>query len=107
MKIAVWLSYDLGITGDYTGLYRWLDTHHGIECGNSTSFIKFEYREDFLTEIKSSMEEFVETKSMDRIYIIYKDVENNKTVGKFLIGNRKAAPWAGYAPSNEVIEDTL
>ena len=44
---------------------------------------------------------------MDRIYIIYKDVENNKTVGKFLIGNRKAAPWAGYAPSNEVIEDTL
>ena len=61
MKIAVWLSYDLGITGDYTGLYRWLDTHHGIECGNSTSFIKFEYREDFLTEIKSSMEEFVET----------------------------------------------
>lgn len=107
MKMAVWLSYDLGITGDFTGLYQWLDTHHAIECGNSAAFIKFDYEEDFFTEIKSNMGEFVKVKSTDRIYVIYKDVENNRTIGKFLFGNRKTAPWAGYALSNEIIEDTL
>ena len=27
MKKAIWISYDLGIGGDYDGLYRWLANH--------------------------------------------------------------------------------
>jgi len=42
MKKAVWISYDLGIKGDYQGLYSWLDDHDAIECGNSVAFIQFE-----------------------------------------------------------------
>ena len=28
---AIWLSFDLGIGGDYPGLYKWLDNHKAIE----------------------------------------------------------------------------
>jgi len=107
MKLSVWISYDLGIKGDFNGLYQWLDTHQGVECGNSMALIKFEYQNNFLTELKSNLEKFVEIKSTDRIYIIYKNAEKDKTVGRFLIGNRKAAPWTGYAISSETIEDIL
>jgi len=107
MELSVWISYDLGIKGDFNGLYQWLDSHGGIECGNSTAFIKFEYQNNFLSEIKSDIEKSVDIKSTDRIYIIYKDSEKNKTVGKFLLGNRKASPWTGYAPSGEATEDSL
>ena len=105
MKASVWISYNLGIKGDYTGLYQWLDTHNGMECGNGTAFIKYEYQKEFISELKSDLKENVEIKGADRIYIVYNDVENNKTVGKFLFGNRKAAPWTGFAPSNETTED--
>jgi len=107
MKLPVWISYNLGIKGDFNGLYQWLDTHKGIECGNGTAFIKFEYQKNFLEELKSDLEKSVEINPTDRVYIIYKDSEKNKTVGKFLFGNRKAAPWTGYAPSSEPTEEIL
>jgi hypothetical protein len=34
MKKRFWLSYDLGIDGDYDGLYGWLDRIKAIECGD-------------------------------------------------------------------------
>ena len=105
MKVSVWMSYNLGIKGDYGSLYQWLDTHKGMECVDGTAFLKYEYQKDFLSELKSDLEKSVEIKGTDRIYIVYKDFENNNTVGKFLFGNRKAAPWTGYAHSNETVED--
>ena len=30
-----WLSYDLGVGGDYPGLYQWLDDHQAVVCGNN------------------------------------------------------------------------
>ena len=105
MKISVWMSYNLGIKGDYNGLYQWLDNHNGMECGNGTAFLKYEYQNDFFSELKSDLQKTVEIKGTDRIYIVYNDAENKNTVGKFLFGNRKAAPWTGYAPLNETVED--
>ncbi|MHB9292468.1 hypothetical protein Holit_01566 [Hollandina sp. SP2] len=35
MSTRVWLSYDLGIKGDYANLYIWLDEHKALECGDS------------------------------------------------------------------------
>ena len=32
---TVWISYDLGIRGDYEGLYAWLDSHRAKECGDA------------------------------------------------------------------------
>ena len=43
MNKALWLSYDLGVKGDYEGLYAWLDDHNAEECGNSVAFLHYEY----------------------------------------------------------------
>jgi hypothetical protein len=105
MEKAVWISYDLGIKGDYDGLFRWIDSHNGKECVNNMAFITFTSQSDLLSELKSDLESSIEIKSSDRIYVVYKDAATGRMKGKFLIGNRKAAPWAGYSPSREVIED--
>ena len=40
MEKAIWLSYDLGIQGDYESLYQWLDSQGAIERGDSVAFFK-------------------------------------------------------------------
>lgn len=45
MKKAIWISYDLGVKGDYEGLYAWLDDHKAIECGDSVAFINYSVRD--------------------------------------------------------------
>ena len=42
MEKAIWLSFDLGVKGDYESLYAWLDNHEAIECGDGTAFLKYE-----------------------------------------------------------------
>ena len=32
---TIWISYDLGVRGDYEGLYAWLDSHGAKECGDT------------------------------------------------------------------------
>ena len=32
-RSTIWISYDLGVRGDYENLYSWLDTHGAKECG--------------------------------------------------------------------------
>jgi len=49
MHTAMWMSYDLGVKGDYEGLYAWLDDHDAKECGNSVAFLRYEYSADFET----------------------------------------------------------
>ena len=36
-----WLSYDLGVGGDYDGLYAWLDDHNAKPCGQSVAFFAY------------------------------------------------------------------
>ena len=36
MKHFVWISFDLGVKGDYEGMYAWLDSKDAKECGDST-----------------------------------------------------------------------
>ena len=43
MHTVMWMSYDLGVKGDYEGLYAWLDDHDAKECGNSVAFLRYEY----------------------------------------------------------------
>lgn len=100
MKKAVWMSYDLGIKGDYQGLYSWLDDHNAIECGNSIAYFQYEVNKenDILLEIKNELETKVDFKPGDRIYIVRRETDNGEKLirGKFIIGKRKSNPWEGY-----------
>jgi hypothetical protein len=39
---AVWMSFDLGVKGDYEGLYRWLDARQARACGDSVALFFFD-----------------------------------------------------------------
>jgi hypothetical protein len=108
MKKAVWISYDLGVKGDYQGLYAWLDDHEAIECGNSVAFIRYEVSSEaeLLENLKQDLQENVEFKAGDRIYVVRRETVDGvkKVRGKFIIGKRKSNPWEGYGSS---IDDTI
>ena len=106
-KKAFWISYDLGIKGDFNSLYQWIDSHKGKECGNSVAYVTFSFQTDFIAELKKNLEDNIELKASDRIYIVYNDEGTEKTTGTFLFGNRKSAPWEGLAPSTTTPEDVL
>src|SRR5579875_66691 len=87
-----WLSYDLGIRGDYSALYEWLDSKNASECGDSlATFRSGQTREELEAELKGLLSE----DSRARVYIIAPEDENHWS-GRFIIGKRKSAPWAGY-----------
>ena len=104
-KQRIWLSYDLGVDGDYEGLYYWLDLHNAKECGDSVATLEFKYEEDLIEELKESLSVSVKIREKDRFYVIYKDELNHQLKGKFIFGKRKVAPWKGYAGEIEE-EDT-
>lgn len=99
-KKTFWISYDLGLKGDYTGLYTFLDSVQAKECGDSIAFFHKDYREDFINALKKDIEKYVTFSKTDRIYVIYLDDDTKKVKGKFLYGGRKRAPWEGYATKN-------
>lgn len=100
MKKSIWISYDLGIKGDFQGLYTWLDDHNAIECGNSVAYIEYEVDTEvnLLPKLKKELEANVQFKQGDRVYIVRREVEKKGTFvrGRFIIGNRKSNPWKGY-----------
>ena len=106
-KKLFWLSYDLGLKGDYSSLYVWLDSMKAKECGNSIASFWFEYESDYLEELKTSLKEAIEINKNYRFYLIYRSVEGSKTTitGDFLFGKRKPAPWEGYADGFEDASD--
>ena len=104
MKKLVWISFDLGVSGDYEGMYAWMDGHGGRECGDSVAAIEYEPRKDLVAELKSDIEESVELGKKSRIYVIYRS-DDGKMKGSFLCGTRKQAPWTGYGASVEESSD--
>lgn len=94
-KKAMWLVYDFDLGGDIQGLFKWLDSKSAIECGSGVAFLNFNFEENFYQELKDELMEHVTIQKKDRIYIIYRDAR--KMRGKFLSGERKKNPWAGYA----------
>lgn len=85
-----WLSFDLGLRGNYDELYEWLDKMEARECGDSmATFVTAKSREQITKELLR----FLDGKT--RIYLV-----NSKQGGKFIIGKRKRDPWAGYAEAS-------
>lgn len=102
MEKTFWISYDLGLRGDYNGMYRWLDTYKAKECGDSFAIFKFDCKkEDFITEISESLKQAIAFKDDDRVYLIWRDEDKKIAKGRFLIGRRKPAPWEGYASGED------
>jgi len=86
-----WLSFDLGLRGDYEELYAWLDRHKARECGdNVATFTSKRSRAEIARELAETL-----AKGNPRLYII--DRQNG---GKFLLGKRKVAAWTGYAEAS-------
>jgi len=116
MKKTIWLSYDLGIIGDYEGIYAWLDKHKAVECGDSIAWLEYEFTDDLLETLKKDIEDSVDLykitgrikhkASKNRIYVIWYDDEEGKMKGRFIFGTRKFAPWSGYHVGESEIEDT-
>lgn len=103
MKKFIWLSYDLGIGGDYESLYSWLDNHEAKECGDSVACLWFTYKGDFIEELKVDLDEKVSPNKRSRIYVAYRD--NDKLKGVFIFGRRKQAAWEGYGAERHQYED--
>ncbi|MCY3860210.1 MAG: hypothetical protein OXG25_15020 [Gammaproteobacteria bacterium] len=92
----LWLSFDLGTLGDYEGLFGWLDDRGAQECGRSVAALTFEYADDPFRELSEEIERVVTLDRQSRIYVVLRDQHTNKTVGRFIKGRRKQAPWTGY-----------
>lgn len=97
MKTLIWLSYDLGVRGDYEGIYAWLDEQGAKECGDSLAFINYEYAGDLLEALSADLGKAVAITKKTRIYVIYAEPESGKMKGKFIVGGRRAAPWTGFS----------
>lgn len=105
MKRAIWISYDLGVRGDYEGIYTWLDEHGAIECGDSIAFLKYEFPEDLIESLKKDFKESIDVTKKTRVYVIWRDTETKKMKGRFILGTRQSSPWTGYAGGEEELED--
>jgi hypothetical protein len=107
MKKAVWLTYDLGVKGDYKSLYAWLDDHEAVECGNNLTYFRYECNdtESLEHKLREDLEKKVMFEPGNRIYMIRMEEKDGKrnTIGSFLIGKRKSNPWEGYG---EKVDDT-
>lgn len=110
MEITVLLSYDLGASGDYEGLYRWLDDQEARECGSSVALFKYAYEDDmdeegFFSSLRSDISGAVSLKKSSRFYAVC--FFGSKTRGRFIIGKRKPPPWAGYGSVDDEPMDEL
>ena len=95
MMQRIWISFDLGLRGDYEGLYAWLDKHEAKECGDSLAYLDFEYEDDLIRSLIEDIKSSVEVTKKTRVYVIWQDPENRKVEGRFILGARKAPAWTG------------
>ena len=104
MKRAIWLSFDLGITGDYESMYAWLEDHQAKECGASMAYIRsYEFDGNLMETLNSDIAANVDLNHRSRIYLIFS--ENGRAKGRYLRGNRRAPPWTGYGCFAEQEDD--
>jgi len=109
VKKAIWLSYDLGVKGDYDSLYAYLDNQKAVECGDSLAFFNVEFDgtdEELEKKLKKDIKECVRLSKTDRIYITYRRADK-RVGGKFIFGSRKASPWQGYGQAESTEDDGI
>jgi hypothetical protein len=95
-----WLSFDLGLRGNYEELYQWLDAAGAHECGdNVATFVMNKTREQITAELSKILEKNA------RIYLIGPG-KKGRVAGRFVLGRRKKRPpWSGYAVAESEDEE--
>ena len=104
MRKFVWLSFDLGVQGDYEGMYDFLDQHQAKECGDSLACFWYEATGDLVDTMTIAIHNHMDIGPKARIYLIW--LEGGKLRGKFLFGKRKNPLWAGHAVTGETETDS-
>jgi hypothetical protein len=102
---TIWISFDLGVRGDYESMYEWLDSYDAKECSSNLAVLSYEYTGRLLDSLKSELKKTIAIDRRTRIYIIHWNALEKKIKGSFLFGTRKAPPWTGYADGDEETED--
>jgi hypothetical protein len=97
LRAAVWLSFDLGIRGNYEGLYAWLDERGAKECGDGVAYFAFDWSPDVRKSLTEELKAIVDSERA-RVYAIITDPNTGKSRGRFLLGRRKSPPWTGFGP---------
>jgi hypothetical protein len=105
MKWPIWISFDLGVRGDYQGMYEFLDAHNAKECGDSMAFLLLENQSGLVAKLKKMLGEYVDFDARSRVYVVFPD-SSGKYKGRFIKGSRKQAPWTGYATLESDEEDS-
>jgi len=100
---TIWISYDLGVRGDYEGLYVWLDAHEAQECGDSVAVLKYDGAVP--EKLKAELKKAVAIDKRTRIYVIYREPATDMNKGKFIFGGRRAAAWTGFAQADASVTD--
>ena len=90
-KTRYWISFDLGLMGNYSNVYEWLDSLGAQECGPGLATITSAKSRDQLT---AEIKRVLKGAPRARAYII-----SMRQGGRFVAGGRKAAPWEGFAAS--------
>jgi hypothetical protein len=88
----IWICFDLGLRGEYTELYAWLDQQHATECGDNVATFRSQKNRD---QIAKELETILDLKRNPRVYVIEHHVG-----GRFVLGKRKVAPWTGYGQAS-------
>jgi len=101
MKKFVWLSYDLGVNGDYDGMYAWLDNHEAKDCGDSFAFLAYDAKGDVIKEMTDELKKLIKLNAQSRVYLVSYDTVKKSYRGRFIIGGRKQAPWTGYGSGSK------
>jgi hypothetical protein len=94
----MWLSFDLGLRGDYEGICTWLDEHGAKECGDNVAYLKYKVNGTLPDSLKADLDSAIEVTKKTRIYVVWAG-EDGKTHARFIIGRRKSPPWAGSSGS--------
>ena len=97
---SIWLTYDLGVDGDYESLYHWLDTHDAVECGDSVAYFRYDHKRDLVEDLRKELGRVMKLRLKDRVYVVFPS-KGGKYKGRFILGRRKPAPWVGVAGKAE------
>lgn len=112
MSKSIWLSYDLGVGGDYRNLYAWLDDHGAINCGTNVAFVKLNLDngvsdEELKKAIVNDISKHVKLQPGNKLYVVrsFSSDDEMGTKGSFVYGKRSANPWEGYGTSTLITEE--
>jgi hypothetical protein len=102
MQRVLWMWFDLGVRGDYQGMYAWLDSHKAKECGDNFACLSYEFKGDLIESLTEDLKRAVNVTNRTRVYVVWSEYEAPRVMkGKFIFGGRKAPPWTGYAAGAE------